>query len=56
MSRSSSPTGVFAENVVADVGVGHRLPHGVGGLGDGVTAEVDHVSPVYLFPGVPGKR
>ena len=34
--------GVFAVNVVADFGFHHGAPHGGGGLGDGVAAQVDH--------------
>ena len=33
--------GVFAVDVVADLGASHGLPHGLGGLGDGVAAQVD---------------
>ncbi len=35
--------GVFAVDVVADLGGGHGLAHGGGGAGDGVAAEVDEV-------------
>ncbi len=34
--------GVVTEDVVADPGSGHRAAHGVGGVGDGVGAEIDH--------------
>ena len=32
---------VVAEDVVADLGLGHRPAHPGGGLGDGVAAQVD---------------
>ena len=40
---------VVAEDVVADLGLGHRPPHRRGGLGDGVAAQVDpgHGGRVY---------
>ena len=33
---------VLAVDVVADLGLGHRAAHALGGAGDGVGAEVDH--------------
>jgi hypothetical protein len=35
--------GIVAEDVVADLGLGHGAAHGLGGLGDGVAAQVDQV-------------
>lgn len=37
----SQDGGIIAEDIVADVGVGHDLAHGCGGAGDGVAAKVD---------------
>src|ERR1019366_3958675 len=34
--------GIFAINVIADFGFEHGAPHGGGGLGNGIDAEVDH--------------
>ena len=42
---------VLAEDVVADLGLGHRATHGRGGQGDGVGPEVDHA-----VPAGPGRR
>ena len=46
-SSSCSDRGIFAINVVADLGLRHGAPHGGGGLGYGIASQIDHARQSY---------